>query len=178
LESSSLLLSISSFTVTFIRGGTELISSLGFMPNDMPVGSFSLLSDASCCSFKLIRAPSSSSFSSTADFSKLSVCSDTGCVAYDIWPGGNFSRMPPLESDSRLSSPIFLVTLFSSMLLKLGTGTLRPTIGTEVGILGAPPEDKVPTLCVVPLTVSVASELIALKFPPPILLIITMGAGP
>lgn len=48
LESSSLLLSISSFTVTFISGGTELISSLDFMPNDNPIGSFSLLSNASC----------------------------------------------------------------------------------------------------------------------------------
>jgi hypothetical protein len=78
LDSSSLLLSISSFTVTFI------ISSLGFMPDDSPIGSLSRLSDASCCSFKLIRVPSPSSFSSMADFSKLSGCSDTGCVAYDI----------------------------------------------------------------------------------------------
>lgn len=86
--------------------------------------------------------------------------------------------MPPFESDNRLSSPTFLVTLFSSMLLKLGTGTLRPTNGTEVGILEAPPDDEVPILCVVPLTDSDASELIALKLPPPILLIITMGVGP
>lgn len=85
--------------------------------------------------------------------------------------------MPPFESDNRFSSPTFLVTLFSSMLLKLGTGTLRPTNGTEVGILEAPPDDEVPILCV-PLTDSDASELIALKLPPPILLIITMGVGP
>lgn len=86
--------------------------------------------------------------------------------------------MPPFESDNIFSSPTFLVTLFSSMLLKLGTGTLRPTNGTEVGILGAPPDDEVPILCVVPLTDNDASELIALKLPPPILLIITMGVGP
>jgi hypothetical protein len=86
--------------------------------------------------------------------------------------------MPLLESDNRFSSLTFLVTLFSSMLLMLGTGTLRPTNGTEVGILGVPPDDKVPIPCVAPLTVSDASGLMALKLPPPILLIITMGVGP
>jgi hypothetical protein len=52
---------------------------------------------------------------------------------------------------------------------------LRPTTGTEVGIHGAPFEDDVPILCVMLLTDSDASELIALKLPPLILLIITMG---
>lgn len=54
---------------------------------------------------------------------------------------------------------------------------MRPTIGTEVGIHKAPFEDDVPILCVMLLTDSDASELIALKLPPPILLIITMGVA-
>jgi hypothetical protein len=83
--------------------------------------------------------------------------------------------MPPFESDNKFSSPAFFVKPFSSMLLKLGIGTLRPTIGIEVGIHGAPLEDEAAILCVVLLTDSDDSELIALKLPPPILLIITIG---
>jgi hypothetical protein len=83
--------------------------------------------------------------------------------------------MPPFESDKRFSSEAFFVKPLSSKLLRLGIGTLRPTIGTEVERHGAVFEDEVPIFCVVVLTDSDASELTALKLLPPILLIITMG---
>jgi hypothetical protein len=56
-------------------------------------------------------------------------------------------------------------------------GTLRPTTGTEDERHEAAFEDEVPILCVVVLTDIDASELTALKLPPPILLIITIGVA-
>lgn len=84
--------------------------------------------------------------------------------------------MPPLESDNKFSSAAFFVKPLSSKLLKLGIGTLRPTTGTEAERHGAEFEDEVHIFCVVVLT-DIGSQLTALKLPPPILLIITIGVA-